>query len=1116
MSAEIKHRIKDFLNESTHFNLNDVLIHLEKDNRKLLFSDDLIFDLDNFPSLIIRETKKTLKESGVNTLSRSTGVLMFQYEGRDIHTPIFLHSLEVKNDRIKRKVHFSLQEEDWFVNPFLINYLSHSLEEELPNFNEQKDFYLFLKEKGLSNIITDQHIIGNFHHHRFQIIKELEDLQNCSDLNPNVKVLLGENEKVRIAPTNWSKIRLLPSDVDHEKVFSKLEKNNCVVQGPPGTGKSQVLTNVLANNLLNDATTIVVSEKRVALEVLVKKMKEFHLDKLCFIATSDKLSHSFLQELKSTWDYFDAFDSSKEVNLGLSKQYEDRLQMSLNLLQQKELIGGVSFTKFKEISVRSSGWENSAFSSHIPSISTVLDEEAVISTIYAQDVHQIIGLIRPEILNDNLFSSLDLKAKRWLNVLQKINQKIPFSSFEELRRLMRIAVDCQVYENEFFKKYFPIFKHNSRHQKRFLSLRKKYLKSKIEVENIRQNQSHWKVIPSEIETEQLLKTIREGGFFTKRKAQKRWKEIATVSFKGAEEILNLHALDLVKVNKLHKISIDFCEIGVDNPETDVESIYQTYVQFTSEQWVELEKIPLTERQNLTSFHQELNFLFSEFRTYFDFDEQTNVLSFMESFLQSFEKILTIKSELEVTENSFFTLLKEAESADDYFKIVLKSHWVKFKGHFPAFSDFEMGSFRNKIEDVIKLENKEGFSMAKEIEFDLKQRFDKYHLLLQTPARKLSDVDKKNKAILRKGKAILIKEFSKTRSHPSLRELFASEARVWIQLLKPIWLSNPMQLAKCFPFEKNIFDLAIFDEASQIPVQNALGTIQRSKQVLIAGDEHQMGPTSYFKKGEEEIIDLLHQANYHFEKVTLHHHYRSVQTDLIAFSNKHFYNNSLMVFPSKSDSIPIHHHFVEKGRFIDRKNEIEAKEIALGIENQIDSTGVFGVVAFSEEQLSCIWDALTEDTQRKFSDKIERNYAFFKSLENVQGDECDHLFISFGYGKNEDDNFYLRFGPVNKLNGRKRLNVLLTRAKKTIHFYCSVRSSEFKLTDNESVNLLKKWIAFSEKYDKKSELHFPFGLEPIIKGSTLELKNIHKKINSAKELVNLHRVLKARGWNVIYS
>ncbi len=1116
MSKDTKYRLNDFLKESTRFNINDVLIHINREQKKLFFSDLLSFGLNEFPQSILRETKKLRKEAGVNILSRTTGILEHLYEGKKVHTPIILHSLQFEIDRIKSRITFKIIDEDWFVNPFLQNYISSILEKEIPNFKEIEDVFSFLNEIGFTKLNKEDHFIGNFHHHRFQIIKELEDLINCTDLNSNVKVLLGSSDVKNKQGIHFRDIRLLPSDVDHEKVFVKLSQGNCVVQGPPGTGKSQVLTNVLANNLWNEATTIVVSEKRVALEVLVKKLGDFNLDKLCFVATSDKLSHSFLQDLKSSWDYFDRLDSYQSVNLGLSKQYEDRLQMILNLLQQEELVGGVSFSKFNTVSLRFIGWEDALFSSETPSISNALMNETFIRKIYNKSLPNIIGYISPSFYESDVFLTSDSKVKSMLSLLLKISNIIPFSTFDELRQMMKLAADCQVFENENYKKHAPIFQLNSRPQKRFLSLRKKYLKKKNEVEILQNNQSHWKIIPSEIETKSLLQDFKKRGFFKKMKSQKRWREISTLPRDKAVELLTNHLKQMKVFNDYSKILIDFCEIGIENPEIEVDSIFQTLMQFSSDKWLKLYTIPLIKRQNLTSLHLELNSLFSGLRSLFHLDETIDLKLFLESFILNFENLLSLRKEMVSPENNLFKLLRYQDCFNSFFQVTLKSNWVKFKDQFPEFSDFKMSFLKDKVEEVLHQEHKESYLLAKEIELGIKKRFDNYHLLLQTPARKLTKKEKELKVNLRKGKSILIKEFIKSRSHPSLRELFNSEARIWIQLLKPIWLSNPTQLSKCFPLEKDLFDLSIFDEASQIPLQNALGAIQRSKQTLIAGDEHQMGPSSYFQKGEVEVVDLLHQANYHFPKVSLHHHYRSAHPDLIAFSNKHFYKNELMVFPSYPTTTPLHHYYVEKGIFSERKNRFEAQKIVQGIKNQLKIHESIGIVAFSEEQLNCIWNELDVDTQQILNERIESNKAFFKSLENVQGDECDHLFISFGYGKNEFGEFSLRFGPMNTANGRNRLNVLLTRAKKSIHFYCSVQSSDFKLTENENVQLIKKWILFSENYKPNKSLYFPFQLKPIIRKNELEFVCIHEKISTAKELVTLHRVLNNRGWTTIYN
>ena len=135
---------------------------------------------------------------------------------------------------------------------------------------------------------------------------------------------------------------------------------------------------------------------------------------------------------------------------------------------------------------------------------------------------------------------------------------------------------------------------------------------------------------------------------------------------------------------------------------------------------------------------------------------------------------------------------------------------------------------------------------------------------------------------------------------------------------------------------------------------------------------------------------------------------------------------------------------------------------------------------------------------------------------MQGDECDSLIIGFGYAPNENGDFHLRFGPMNTENGRKRLNVLLTRARESIDFFCSVRSSDFKLSDNESINLLRQWIAFSERNESNNEVVFPYDLEPKIEGRTLVFNRIQNTLPTAREIVTLQSVLESRGWNVQFA
>jgi superfamily I DNA and/or RNA helicase len=284
--------------------------------------------------------------------------------------------------------------------------------------------------------------------------------------------------------------------------------------------------------------------------------------------------------------------------------------------------------------------------------------------------------------------------------------------------------------------------------------------------------------------------------------------------------------------------------------------------------------------------------------------------------------------------------------------------------------------------------------------------------------------------------------------------------------------------------------------------------------MVAGDQHQMSPSSYFGKNYS-FPNLMQQSAFYSEKHFLSYHYRSSHPDLISFSNSYFYENRLHVFPSTKMSEVISFHSIENGRFIERKNEQEAKSIAEFLES-FNWKKSIGLVAFSEEQLNCILDACSPKVLENLDKQQEQNRGFVKSLEKVQGDEADCLVISFGYAKNASGEFANRFGPVNQAEGHKRLNVLFSRAKEKIEFFASVSSSDFQLSENESVNLLRKWFLFCENADRKSnKLIIPFKLEFTTEGNMIAVKNASSSIESAEDLLTFHQIMSLRNWMVNY-
>ena len=1119
LSKDLRHIISNLLAESSHFNANDVLVNARSDHRGLFFANDLgAFKLDDFPKRILADSRANRKESGVNTLCFARGILQIDLNGKEVHSPILLTPISASIDRIQQTVAFQEIDDVSFINPFVVGHFREKFELSIPTeilASTEMDILLnYFESKGLK-VDVGVSVIGNFHHHRYQVLKELEELHDVSDLNPAIGTLFGEDTAL-LPELNLNQIaigssNLFPADTDHESVFTAVSSSHIVVQGPPGTGKSQVICNLIGKALSSTQTILAVSEKRAALEVIESKLGQFKLDILSFVAGSDRQSHHFLEDLKKTWDFFESYTPSTGINLQLSDQYEDHLQMTLDMLKQPDLIGGVSFHEFMALSDGKNF--DQTYSSKAPSISEFIKNQPIVARVFELGIQENLSHVRKKAIASDDFLNLDQGINAWQQQLNLLQSIFSLETWNDLSRSMKEAATCQVFENELFKKYSAIFTPESKEQKQFIRLAKQF----VGLSPTTEIGSEWKIYPSLVEAASLKNQLKEGTFFEKRSAKKRWKQLSNLPVSEAHLNLEKRIKDGEQDEKLTKCIAQLQRLGVNDPSKDIEQIQHALPLFSEERWQIYLAIPPEHRAKITLHHKTLNDLFHDINSAFKLGGITNLSSFLEGFEVQFPIILSERKNLLTLAESEIISLRGCSTFKNYEALVLGSNFTVFKERFPAFSTFEPTAIKQKVNAILDAQSSEARIHASHLLNAVHHQFSAYHLLLNTPASKLDPTQKVLKKELKKGKSLLIKEFGKTRSHPTLRELFQSEARQWISLLKPIWLSNPSSLANCFPMEQNCFDLVIFDEASQIPIQHALGAIQRCKRIVVAGDEHQMGPSNYFQSGSKEITDLLHQASYYFPKVPLLHHYRSVHPELIAFSNKHFYEGKLTAYPSaQSTERPIKHHFIENAVFIDRVNEIEAKAIASHISISIKQPKSIGIVAFSEEQLACIWKQFDSETQEKLLNHQETHGGFFKALENVQGDECDSLIIGFGYAPNENGDFHLRFGPMNTSNGRKRLNVLLTRARESIDFFCSVRSSDFKLSDNESINLLRQWIAFSETDFSASHVQFPYGLTPKIDGSTLTFNRIQEYLPNSREVATLQNVLENRGWDVSYA
>lgn len=323
-------------------------------------------------------------------------------------------------------------------------------------------------------------------------------------------------------------------------------------------------------------------------------------------------------------------------------------------------------------------------------------------------------------------------------------------------------------------------------------------------------------------------------------------------------------------------------------------------------------------------------------------------------------------------------------------------------------------------------------------------------------------------------------------HIAVRSLLKRAGNA-MQTLKPCFMMSPMSVAQYLEPGRFKFDLVVMDEASQIRPEDALGAIARGVKLVVVGDPKQLPPTNFFNKvldedPEEEIVGLqdsesiLESVMPMFTNRRLRWHYRSKHESLIAFSNKHFYDSDLVIFPSPFKSSPefgVKQHFVPRGRFAAGRNVEEAQEVVRVaathlINNPHESLGIVAMNAAQRDEIEKQLDQLAKDFPELLKayevNKSSEEPIFIKNLENVQGDERDIIYISMTYGPEQVGGRTMqRFGPINSDVGWRRLNVLFTRSKKRMHIFNSMSSGDILLTGTSSkgVKSLKAFLEYTE-------------------------------------------------------
>lgn len=330
-------------------------------------------------------------------------------------------------------------------------------------------------------------------------------------------------------------------------------------------------------------------------------------------------------------------------------------------------------------------------------------------------------------------------------------------------------------------------------------------------------------------------------------------------------------------------------------------------------------------------------------------------------------------------------------------------------------------------------------------------------------------------------------------------------------LFPCWLLSPESVSTIFPLKKEMFDIILFDEASQVFIENTLPTIYRGKAIVVAGDSKQLRPTATFVKrymGNDsddeldlatqaalEVESLLDLATSRFTSTNLTYHYRSKNEELIDFSNYAFYDGKLQIAPNISKNIgnkPIERIKVN-GRWLGRRNEAEADAVVALLKKLIKNKknkSSIGIITFNTEQENAIEDAIDEECQKDMAfrdafireqnrkENNEDTSIFIKNLENVQGDERDIIIFSIGYARNEYGKVVAHFGTLSVEGGENRLNVAITRAKEKIYVVTSIEPEELLVegSKNAGPKIFKSYLKYVRAVSNKKNKEAQFILD----------------------------------------
>jgi len=1086
--------------------------------------------IENIIKNLHRRSRTDFEERGVRILHLTFGMLQWKEmeRGDTVRSPLILIPVELKRRSATAPFELNPVEEDAILNPALRVRLWKDFQVELPDLpddweSEGIEGYLArvdgaVQSQGWS--VSYECWVGLFSFYKLPIYEDLNRHRTILRQHPIIRALAGlgritrgelpEVKKLDTTVKPSQSYLVLDADSSQLACIESIKKgNNLVIHGPPGTGKSQTIVNLIAECIAVGKTVLFVSEKMAALEVVYKRIRDRGLGHFCLELHSHKANKRLVvEELykcyrerlepKTTMAELE-FQRLEERRRRLNEYVEalHRIQEPLRLTAYQVLGDLAELRSFLFVSpanlnpanltpeqldvavqlARRLGqiwmvvvegdrfpWRGCKADSYGMGIRTIFQEYINACSVALHEVQESgakfaanLGLPPPASVNEAY----------WLLEIEELLRQSPAVPGVLLTKRDQDPFEC-LRSVETCDEKWPFIRITHEYDKRIIE--------EFDLDRlIKVYSSHFRWLhPIFFKSKKQIKHIRRGGKLPTDIS--RDLKLALELRKAIEWAASFHQHFRDRTIPRQIIEIAQSNKGVmpdpamlKNASEGLQQAFTTLESQFEPGYPQLDGVSL----------RNLSFELIEKRL-------REMLERIDA-LRDWVDYRGLEKDFSAVGLGMFlkNLIKSSAEPRDLPNIVRRSLlqvWLDWLfGKEQALGQFRGQHHEQLIEEFRKLDRKHWELGGNRVILEVNNRSPR---LVSYPGSEVH---------------VLLREAHKKKRHLPIRKLFVQIPNLFTRI-KPCLLMSPLTVSQFLDPAQITFDLVIFDEASQVRSEDAVGSIYRGRQIVVCGDNKQLPPTAFFDLAMSDEFDEDAEEPFDiFDSILdecialgmpdgwLRWHYRSRHESLIAFSNRQFYDNRLVTFPSSVDEDPrlgIKFVYVPDGiydRGGKRDNVREAEKVVELVANHFRQypEKSLGIVAFSIAQANTIEDHI--ERFRKENQEFESFFTedrlegfFVKNLENVQGDERDVLIFSVGYAKDQQGRLTMHFGPVNKEGGERRLNVAVTRAREKVIVVSSIRASDLDLSATQAPGVLQfyKYLDYAERGREALDIGFP--------------------------------------------